>query len=102
MSKRDSNNYSMAELLDRRPRIFKGRKLREVAFPLGGVGTGTVSLGGRGDLRDWEIFNRPNKGRWLPYTFPAIWAEGEKSVARVLEARPSPPLPAPLVSTGPL
>jgi uncharacterized protein (DUF608 family) len=33
-----------------------------VAMPLGGIGTGTVSLGGRGDLRDWEIMNRPAKG----------------------------------------
>jgi len=28
-----------------------------IALPLGGIGTGTVSLGGRGDLRDWEIMN---------------------------------------------
>ncbi|MCE5326254.1 MAG: non-lysosomal glucosylceramidase [Planctomycetaceae bacterium] len=36
--------------------------LAHVAMPLGGIGTGTVSLGGRGDLRDWEIVNRPAKG----------------------------------------
>ncbi|TDE10406.1 GH116 family glycosyl-hydrolase [Jiangella asiatica] len=36
-----------------------------IALPLGGIGTGTVSLGGRGDLRDWEIMNRPAKG-WTP------------------------------------
>ena len=33
--------------------------LKEVALPLGGIGTGTVSLGGRGELRDWEIMNTP-------------------------------------------
>ncbi|SVD42236.1 uncharacterized protein METZ01_LOCUS395090, partial [marine metagenome] len=33
--------------------------LARIALPLGGIGTGTVSLGGRGDLRDWEIVNRP-------------------------------------------
>ena len=33
-----------------------------IALPLGGIGTGTVSLGGRGDLRDWEIMNRAAKG----------------------------------------
>jgi non-lysosomal glucosylceramidase len=81
----------MKELLSRRLRTFEGRKLKEVAFPLGGIGTGTVSLGGRGDLRDWEVFNRPNKGRRLPYTFPAIWARGDETVAKVLEARPQPP-----------
>jgi len=36
--------------------------LARIALPLGGIGTGTVSLGGRGDLRDWEIMNRPAKG----------------------------------------
>ena len=35
--------------------------LYQVALPLGGIGTGTVSLGGRGELRDWEIMNVPGK-----------------------------------------
>ena len=29
---------------------------------LGGIGTGTVSLGERDDLRNWEIMNRSSKG----------------------------------------
>lgn len=41
---------------------FTGAHLRRIALPLGGIGTGTVSLGGRGDLRDWEIMNVPAKG----------------------------------------
>lgn len=36
--------------------------LFHIALPLGGIGTGTVSLGGRGELRDWEIMNVPGKG----------------------------------------
>jgi hypothetical protein len=44
------------------PRRFTGRQLKMIAFPLGGVAAGSLSLGGRGQLRDWEIFNRPNKG----------------------------------------
>jgi non-lysosomal glucosylceramidase len=71
------------------PRVFTGPNLRMIAFPLGGLGTGTVSLGGRGQLRDWEIFNRPDKGNAPDYGFASIWASlnGRKPVARVLEAR---------------
>jgi uncharacterized protein (DUF608 family) len=74
-------------------RTYRGAQLAEVAFPLGGIGTGTVSLGGRGNLQDWEIFNRPAKGRSLPYTFFAVWAraEGGSAVARVLERKLLPP-----------
>jgi non-lysosomal glucosylceramidase len=79
------------------PRTFSGRNLKMIAFPLGGIGTGTISLGGRGQLRDWEIFNRPDKGNSPDYCFPAIWAqaEGNKPVARVLEARIQPPYEGP-------
>lgn len=75
------------------PRKFSGEALRTLAFPLGGIGTGSISLGGRGELRDWEIFNRPDKGYTLNYSFPSIWAkpQGAEPVARVLEARIAPP-----------
>jgi non-lysosomal glucosylceramidase len=74
-------------------KTYTGESLREIAFPLGGIGTGTVSLGGRGQLRDWEIFNRPGKGKSLPYTFFSIWAkpEGGEAVARIAERRFMPP-----------
>jgi uncharacterized protein (DUF608 family) len=79
-----------------RARHFTGAALKEIAFPLGGIGTGTVSLGGRGQLRDWEIFNRPAKGRDLPLCFFALWArpEGGDPVARILERRLLPPFVA--------
>lgn len=75
------------------PRVFTGSNLKMIAFPLGGIGTGSISLGGRGELRDWEIFNRPDKGNRPDYVFPAIWAQakGRKPVARVLEAPIEPP-----------
>ena len=74
-------------------RSYTGAAAREVAFPLGGIGTGTVSLGGRGELRDWEIFNRPAKGRILPFTFVALWAkaDGESPLVRVVEGPIQPP-----------
>jgi non-lysosomal glucosylceramidase len=73
--------------------VRSGAQAAEVAFPLGGIGTGTVSLGGQGQLRDWEIFNRPAKGRILPFSFVALWAqpEGGDSSMRVVEAPPLPP-----------
>lgn len=64
-----------------------GPGAQAVAFPLGGIGTGTVSVGARGELRDWEIANRPDKGSWLPFTFFALRIAGERlaPIARVLE-----------------
>jgi len=41
---------------------YDSEHLYRIALPLGGIGTGTVSLGGRGELRDWEIMNVPAKG----------------------------------------
>jgi uncharacterized protein (DUF608 family) len=70
--------------------------LGRIALPLGGIGTGTVSLGGRGDLRDWEIVNRPAKG-FTPtgqgvFPFFAIFtrcADG-RNQARLLEGPVEP------------
>ena len=75
------------------PRMFRGAKLKMLSFPLGGVGAGSLGLGGRGQLRDWEIFNRPNKGFSPNYAFPAIWVQSGNAppIARVLEARIQPP-----------
>jgi len=66
---------------------------KETAFPLGGIGTGNVSLGSRGELRDWEIFNKPAKGTLLPHTFFAIRTQtaGGGAASRVLEAPLQPP-----------
>src|SRR5579859_1528275 len=63
------------------------------AFPLGGIGTGNVSLGARGELRDWELFNRPDKGRQMPNTFFALRVQpaGGAPITRVLEARRTAP-----------
>ena len=67
------------------------RKLSRIAMPLGGIGTGTVSLGGRGQLQDWEIMNRPAKGFSPRQAFFAIRGAsegargGEHRFARCLE-----------------
>ena len=41
---------------------YTGENLKEVLFPLGGIGSGSISISGNGILKDWEIMNRPNKG----------------------------------------
>ncbi len=55
--------------------IYQNEHLNEISFPLGGIGTGSIGLGGNGSFLDWEIFNRPNKGTLNPYTFFVIKAE---------------------------
>ena len=78
---------------DRYLKRYDAQHLTRVALPVGGIGTGTISLGGRGDLRDWEITNRPAKGFTPQGTgrgcFPSIVlrtndGEGEP-VTRLLE-----------------
>ncbi|HKT11345.1 MAG TPA: hypothetical protein VJW77_05915, partial [Terriglobia bacterium] len=75
------------------PRVFRGRQRELIGFPLGGVAAGSISLGGRGQLDEWWIFNRPDKGRRPQYAFPAIRVEAtnRKPVSKVLEARIMPP-----------
>ena len=64
----------------------------QAAFLLGGIGTGNVSVGARGELRDWEIFNRSAKGQRMPYGFFSIaLKQGGKVETRVLESRLQPP-----------
>ena len=63
----------------------------QVALPLGGIGTGTVSLGGRGNLLDWEIMNRPAKGynpgaRFEIAPFFVLYTkQGDQTDTRLLE-----------------
>ena len=75
------------------PRVYSGEQLSLISFPLGGIGAGSIGLGGRGQLQDWEIFNRPNRGLRPPYAFPSIWAQmaGDKPVSFVLESQIMPP-----------
>ncbi len=40
---------------------YDQQHLAKIVLPIGGIGTGTINLGGRGDLRQWEIMNTPGK-----------------------------------------
>ncbi|MCG6190047.1 GH116 family glycosyl-hydrolase [Maribellus maritimus] len=64
--------------------------IAKIALPIGGIGTGTVSVNGRGQLVDWEIMNRPAKGfstvvpgNDAPF-FSIYMNDGKKKVTRGL------------------
>lgn len=67
--------------------IYSREKQKEIVFPLGGIGTGSIGLAGNGSLVDWEIFNRPAKGSYNGYSFFAIRAQypDGSRITRVLQ-----------------
>ena len=64
------------------------RNAREAAVLLNGIGTGTVPAGARGESRDWEIFDWPDRGNYLPFASLALRAPGHQvpPVARILDS----------------
>jgi non-lysosomal glucosylceramidase len=38
---------------------YEGRFIEKIAMPIGGIGTGNISIGGNGQWRDVEIMNKP-------------------------------------------
>ncbi len=66
------------------PFDYSGERAREVSFPLGGIGTGSIGLSGAGRLIDWEILNRPDKGITNGISHFAVRAEQD---GKVLDAR---------------
>ncbi|MDR1825632.1 MAG: hypothetical protein LBR27_09970 [Bifidobacteriaceae bacterium] len=85
-----------------------GRAATQAAFELGGIGTGNVSIGSRGEFRDWELTGRPGVGQLIPYSFFAIRAaapgnQDQPPQGRILEGDFLPPYPgANGFSGGPL
>ena len=67
-------------------RRYDAERLNEIAMPIGGIGTGFFCLGGRGDLRDFQLMSRPNRG-WKPmYSHLLVWTRSSAGAKmRVLE-----------------
>lgn len=63
---------------------YEGKNLDQISFPLGGIGAGCIGLAGNGRLKDFEIFNRPNKRSLNGFTGFVVKAERE---GRLLDAR---------------
>lgn len=84
---------STAKLPIRFPRRHTGRQLARVSCPLGGIGTGGIGLGGRGNLQDWQIFNRADIGNALEYSFGCMYVKQGSAApySVVLERRLLPP-----------
>ena len=85
--------HSKVELFETGGEISYQGDANVAKFLLGGIGTGNISVGARGQLLDWEIFNWPGKGQFVPFSFFAIRTkeEGEEPVSRILESKIKPP-----------
>ena len=56
--------------------VYSGDSLRHILFPVGGIGTGDILIGGRGDIRELEIFGRADLDELPPYmTFFSLWMQ---------------------------
>lgn len=61
-----------------------------IAMPVGGIGTGTISLGGNGQWKDVEVMNKPGKGFYGSTTpkqapcFMIYTASGDKRMSKAL------------------
>ena len=93
-----SQNTPDSPLSEKSRTTYRGEELTNIAFPIGGIGTGCVSFGGWGQLRDWEIFNHPAKGNNLDFAFFTVCAkpQGGHPVSKVLQG----PMQGPLTGSG--
>jgi len=67
--------------------LYVNEKTKNISFPLGGIGSGSIGLRGNGELFEFEIHNRPNKISKLGYSHFAIKVETKgKSTVRVLHS----------------
>jgi uncharacterized protein (DUF608 family) len=65
------------------PTVYRGERLNRVAFPMGGLGAGTICLEGTGALSHVSLRHQPEVHH-EPALFAALWVKGG-GLARVLE-----------------
>ena len=85
-----------------RLKTYRGAALSQISFPLGGIGSGSIGIGGDGRLIDWEIFNKPAKGSRNGHSHFAVRAMRGAEVldARVLNGKALPPYTGTFVGNG--
>ncbi len=73
--------------------VYTDRYVSSLRVPIGGLSTGDILMGGRGNIEHVEICNRPDRSRRLEKTFFALWyKQGQnQSVTKILERELFPP-----------
>ena len=73
----------------------QNQELQTIRVPVGGIATGNLLVGGRGNIEYVEVFNRPDRQRRLEKTFFSLWVKEEGKTPRVtlLERELLPPFP---------
>ena len=73
--------------------VYNNKDHPAVAFPLGGIGAGSLSIGADAQLGQWQIFNAVNQQAIVPDSGFSLWAqtEGKPPIARQLHGPPSNP-----------
>lgn len=44
-------------------------------MPLGGIGTGSIAIGGDGLLKQWQITNTVKHNAFVPNSFFGVWTK---------------------------
>jgi len=63
---------------------YSGENLDRIAFPMGGIGAGMISLSGTGSLTQLSLQGIPDI-HYEPYIMSALYIKGEQEHAKVLE-----------------
>src|SRR5690348_6797924 len=69
---------------------YEGQYINRIAMPVGGIGTGSISIGGNGQWKDVEVMNKPGIGFYGSSTpkqapcFLIYTDNGEKKMSKAL------------------